>query len=100
MADDSLNAGIKTVSVLITCLGPLLVAAHFNIFDKSKKVMWVLIVVSLLGWLWAPWVCYGLYTVGCGNMNAINYLNRPKQVIPVEREVIDLRNSKDVKVEQ
>lgn len=56
---------------------------------KIRKYAW-LSVLALLGFLWAPWVAFGVYQAWRVSVNGVEYLERQPTVIPKEAETIDL----------
>lgn len=46
--------------------------------------------LSLFGWLWGPWLGFCIWWTACQSVNGIDYLQRPPQVIPADRQVVNM----------
>ncbi len=77
---------------------PLAVAAisaiardDINLPKRMQK--WAIgtsIALGLTGWIWGPWAGFGLWSIYQKSAAGINYCQRPAEVIPEHRQVIDL----------
>ena len=50
--------------------------------------------VVMTAWLWFPWLGYGVYRISRMSLNAIDYCERPDNVIPVAPKTINLNDPK------
>lgn len=48
------------------------------------------IILTLTGWIWGPWAGFSIWWTYEKSTSGINYLQRPAEVIPENRQTIDL----------
>lgn len=65
---------------------------------KKAKNRYILATIPFLafGWLLGPWIGFLLWTIGCKSIAAINYIQRPEEVVPVTRPIVDLNKESHV----
>lgn len=94
------SLGAMVFSTILCAILSAVCALWFGVTDKyndltitSPKAFYSFGIAALTAWLWGPWLGFAVWWSACQSANGIQYLQRPPQVIPVERTTIDMNKT-------
>jgi hypothetical protein len=92
--DNNAMTGWAILGVLIPLAAASFSTVAWHDLNLPKRMQkWAIgtsIALGLTGWIWGPWAGFGIWSIYQKSVAGINYYQRPDEVIPPNRQVIDL----------